>query len=152
MDALACNREDEGDGGDVHSRVLSTLLNEMDGVSSNRGRGVLVVAATNRMHTIDAALLRPGRLEEHILLDMPGIADIEDIMRMHTAKMPLGKDVDLTDLAEVLFELEANGAIVEGICREACLLTIRNIVKPFDINDLVVPKSSFEEAICRWKR
>ena len=61
------NREDDDEGSnDVHSRLLSTLLNEMDGVNSNKATtDLLIVGTTNRITAIDAALLRPGRFEEH---------------------------------------------------------------------------------------
>lgn len=126
IDALACNREDVGDSTNVQSRILSTLLNEMDGVSSQSGRGgVLVVAATNRLEAIDSALLRPGRLERHIELLLPTASDIEEILRIHLAKVRLGKGVIPSDLAVRLGKIGASGADVEGVCTGACLYAIR---------------------------
>jgi len=126
IDALASNRSDEGDSTNVHSRILSTLLNEMDGVSSSSGRGgVLVVATTNRLHAIDAALLRPGRLEEHIELRKPAVADIKAIFALRLAKASCASNVDTNALAVQLQERGASGADVEGICTAACLHAIR---------------------------
>ena len=103
LDALATNRSsDDGYGGDttgVMSRLLSTFLNELDGVSTastaatttasntstasslSSNLGVLVVACTNRMESLDAALLRPGRLEEHIQVSPPTVPDVQAILR-----------------------------------------------------------------------
>ena len=163
IDALATNREDDGDGGDggggsdVHSRVLTTLLNEMDGVSSaatNRRESILVVAATNRLSAIDAALLRPGRLEQHFLLDKPVVKDLVEILGTHLMEASLKDDVDLMELAVMLHELEATGAVVKGICREACI----NAIGRFDVDSDVIEnvaldRDDFDVAIVStWKR
>ncbi|KAL7558673.1 hypothetical protein ACA910_010046 [Epithemia clementina (nom. ined.)] len=89
LDALATNRQqDTDDGGDttgVMARLLSTFLNELDGVttlsSSSNHQAVLVVACTNRMESLDAALLRPGRLEEHIKVPPPAHEDVHAILQ-----------------------------------------------------------------------
>ena len=89
LDAIATNREDD-DGGssDVHSRLLSTLLNEMDGVNSDNSKsGVLIVGTTNRIKAIDAALLHPGRFEEHVHLDVPTLADVEFMLNKFMKKV-----------------------------------------------------------------
>ena len=76
IDAIASNRaSSDGVTADVMSRLLSTLLNEMDGISSSHQSNVVVVACTNRLESLDAALLRPGRLEEHIALTLPSQFD-----------------------------------------------------------------------------
>jgi SpoVK/Ycf46/Vps4 family AAA+-type ATPase len=86
IDAIASNREQEGTESDVSSRILTTLLNEMDGISSTSNTGVLVLACTNRMQDLDAALLRPGRLEEHIELTLPTTEDLREIPRVASFK------------------------------------------------------------------
>ncbi|KAL9180138.1 hypothetical protein ACHAXT_008108 [Thalassiosira profunda] len=114
LDSLATNRE----GGDsdatsgVQSRILTTLLNEMDGITNAGGKqGILVVAATNRLDAIDAALLRPGRLEEHVLLELPDRKGIQDILKIQTAKMPLDVSVDF-------LRAEPKARSIEGqLCR-----------------------------------
>lgn len=110
----------------MHTRVLSTLLNEMDGVVSSAprpqsgsfndgvawgsgygggggggggSRGVLVLAATNRRDALDAALLRPGRLHESVEFGMPGKADREGVLRVHAQRLPLATGVDLERLS-----------------------------------------------------
>lgn len=115
LDAITAKRGGGGDGsggaGGVHMRVLSTLLNEMDGVattssssgSSNNatgGGGVLVLAATNRKDAIDAALLRPGRLHESVEFGMPGKEDREGVLRVHAQRLPLSDGVDLARLSQ----------------------------------------------------
>jgi len=118
LDAITAKRGDGGDAdggaGSVHARVLSTLLNEMDGVASTssgaaagRGRrgetgaggGVLVLAATNRRDALDAALLRPGRLHESVELGVPGREDREGVLRVHAGRLPLAAGVDLARLS-----------------------------------------------------
>ena len=127
IDAIASNRnDDDGDSTNVQSRILSTLLNEMDGVSSQANRGgVLVLATTNRLSAIDSALLRPGRLEEHIELGLPSALDIEEILGLHLAKIRVHERVDVSDLAQRLESVAASGADVEGLCTGACLHAIR---------------------------
>ncbi len=126
IDAIASNRnDDDGDSTNVQSRILSTLLNEMDGVSSQANRGgVLVLATTNRLSAIDSALLRPGRLEEHIELGLPSALDIEEILGLNLAKIRV-HGVDVSDLARRLESVAASGADVEGLCTGACLHAIR---------------------------
>ncbi|CAN0192369.1 unnamed protein product, partial [Scytosiphon promiscuus] len=108
LDAITAKRGDgtgDGDGGgeagSVHARVLSTLLNEMDGVaSSGGGGGVLVLAATNRRGALDAALLRPGRLHESVELGVPGREDREGVLRVHAGRLPLAPGTDLLRLSQ----------------------------------------------------
>lgn len=125
IDALASNRESDY-GSDVHSRILSTLLNEMDGVSSDeKNREVLVISATNRLDAIDSALLRPGRLQEHFQIPYPNVDDCRDILTFYTHKMPLESSLSLDELAERLSKIKASGADIQRICRDACLSAIR---------------------------
>lgn len=116
LDAITAKRGDgEGGAAGVHARVLSTLLNEMDGISGSmprsgsrtgdpRSRGeergsVLVLAATNRRDALDAALLRPGRLHESVELGMPSREDREGVLRVHASRLPLSGGVDLERLS-----------------------------------------------------
>jgi len=120
LDALAPRR---GAGGDSHvtERVVSQLLAEMDGIEELKG--VVVLAATNRMDIVDPALLRPGRFE--VLMELP-VPDREArlaIFQVHTRGKPLGPDVDLGELAERTEGLV--GADIEGLCRQAAMLAIR---------------------------
>mmetsp|Transcript_29707 Transcript_29707/g.62549 ORF Transcript_29707/g.62549 Transcript_29707/m.62549 type:complete len:892 (+) Transcript_29707:63-2738(+) len=155
LDALATNRE----GGDsdttsgVQSRILTTLLNEMDGITNAGGKqGVLVVAATNRLNAIDAALLRPGRLEEHVFLSHPKSPCIQDILRIQTAKMPLHDSVDFAKLGNRLQAAQASCAEIEGICRDACLIAMRRCSLDGVIGDLSVVGSDFDQAFRRIKK
>ena len=154
LDSLATNRE----GGDsdatsgVQSRILTTLLNEMDVITNAGGKqGILVVAATNRLDAIDAALLRPGRLEEHVLLPHPRSAYVRDILKIQTAKMPLDVSVDFTELSQRLEASRASCAEVEGICRDACLIAMRRCSENEDLENLSVTHSDLEQAFRRIK-
>mmetsp|Transcript_26242 Transcript_26242/g.72047 ORF Transcript_26242/g.72047 Transcript_26242/m.72047 type:complete len:954 (-) Transcript_26242:2786-5647(-) len=127
IDAIACNRE-EDDNNDVSSRILSTLLNEMDGVSSAIQKSrVLVIACTNRIRSMDSALLRPGRLQEHFHMGNPDVSDLEEILKLRMERIPKAKCLDLKHLALALFESGATGADVGGLCREATFIAMRRV-------------------------
>jgi SpoVK/Ycf46/Vps4 family AAA+-type ATPase len=125
IDAIASNRATDGETSDVMARLLSTLLNEMDGVSSGRQANVVVVACTNRLDTLDAALLRPGRLEEHVLLQEPTARDADHILRLNLAKARLEDNVDLERVGTQLVSTGASCADVEGISRAAVMVALR---------------------------
>ncbi|GAX28249.1 hypothetical protein FisN_27Hh101 [Fistulifera solaris] len=122
IDAIASNRAKDGDEVNVMSRLLSTLLNELDGVSSQSGQ-MLIVACTNRLDSLDAALLRPGRLEEHILLDHPSSSDINAILQTSLLRIPCDDEVNTQQLAEQLQGWTS--ARVAGVARDAILSWIR---------------------------
>jgi SpoVK/Ycf46/Vps4 family AAA+-type ATPase len=154
LDALAANREGgESDAtSGVQSRILTTLLNEMDGITTAGGdQDVLIVAATNRLDSIDAALLRPGRLEEHILLSHPKSTSIHEILMIHTAKMPVDESVDLVLFSRMLKESMTSCAEIEGICRDACLIAIRRCSDNGKLDNLSVSTLDFNEAFNRIK-
>lgn len=124
----------------------------MDGVSNIGGsNSVLVVGTTNRINAIDAALLRPGRFEKHVLIQKPSVFDIKDILKNFLSKVPLSDNVDLVDLSELLHELGANGADVRGVCTESCLLAIRDVDAITNLDDMFVKMEDFNQAICLWK-
>lgn len=155
IDAIACNREDDGSSVDVASRILTTFLNEMDGISSggSANGGVLVVACTNRIETLDAALLRPGRLDEHVLLPMPTLSDVEEMLKLHLAKVPLSEDVDIAEIADLMVELNGSGADVEGACRSACSRAIREAAYTHQAtSEIAVSNSEFLSAIREWRK
>lgn len=153
LDSLATNREEEdGGAGDVHSRILSTLLNEMDGISSNRKKwDVLVVAATNRLDFIDAALLRPGRLDEHVHLPKPSATDCTEIFKAFTNSLPLGADVDVELIGSLLWDLKVTGAQIEGICRGACLLALRKHRDEGDDHNIEVSLADFKSILAEFE-
>ncbi|KAJ2796237.1 hypothetical protein H4R20_005596 [Coemansia guatemalensis] len=108
----------------VQERILSTLLNEMDGVES--ADGVLVVGATNRIDMIDAALLRPGRFDHVVYVPPPDYNARKEILHINGRKMPLGSDVDIDDLASRTEGF--SGADMANIAREAALLALRHSI------------------------
>ncbi|ETW06643.1 hypothetical protein, variant [Aphanomyces invadans] len=132
IDAIVTKREFEqgGRGGSgMELRVLSTLLNEMDGVEA--ADGLLVIGATNRPDMIDAALLRPGRFDRVVYVPLPDESDRHKILQIHTKHAALAKDVDLMWLAH-----EADmfsGAELENVCREAALLALRDNIMATEI-------------------
>ena len=125
IDALA-PRRGGGGGGQVAERVVAQLLTELDGIEDLKG--VVVLAATNRMDRLDPALLRPGRLEFHIALPAPDAASRRAILQVHMKRMPLAKDVKIDALVKRTEGLV--GADLEGLCRQAALFAIREIVEP----------------------
>src|SRR3989338_1073041 len=113
----------------VTERVVNTLLSEMDGLEELND--VIVLAATNRPDMIDAALLRPGRFDRLLFVDIPSKEERLDILKIHSRNMPLAKDIDLSKLAE---KLEGyTGADLEAVCREAGLLALRNDIKSKEV-------------------
>eukprot|EP00644_Phytophthora_capsici_P004707 jgi/Phyca11/565983/estExt2_Genewise1.C_PHYCAscaffold_190540 len=126
IDVMVAKREFDGSGSgeggtSTAMRVLSTMLNEMDGVES--AEGLLVIGATNRPACIDAALMRPGRFDRILFVDLPAEPDRVDILRIHSRPMQLNDDVDLTALASRTPFF--SGAELENLCREAALLALR---------------------------
>ena len=110
--------------------------------------------ATNRLDAIDAALLRPGRLEEHVLLSYPTAESIKEILQLQTSKMPLDDAIDFEELSATLSAATCSCAEVEGICRDACLIAMRRSSKEglSSISELYVTRPDFEEAFKRIKR
>jgi len=152
LDSLAANREvgDADSASGVHARILTTLLNEMDGITHTGDPGrILVVAATNRLEAIDAALLRPGRLEEHIFLPRPTSSSILDILKIQTAKMPLAESVNLMQLSDTFEANNASGAEIEGVCRDACLIAMRRYSEKVELEHMLVLVSDFDKAMRR---
>jgi len=124
IDAIASHR---GQGNEVTERVVSQLLAELDGITENPN--LLVLAATNRRGMIDDALLRPGRLEQHVEVPNPDAAAREEILRVHTEGKPLSDDVSVTTLAD---DTEGfSGAELEAVVREASMLAIRETAAQF---------------------
>ncbi|MBX0303466.1 CDC48 family AAA ATPase [Haloarcula salinisoli] len=120
IDAIASHR---GQGNEVTERVVSQLLAELDGITENPN--LVVLAATNRRDMIDDALLRPGRLEQHVEVPNPDAAAREEILAVHTRGKPLGEDVSVAELAA---ELSGHsGAELEAVVREASMLAIREM-------------------------
>tara|TARA_B100000029_G_scaffold322194_1_gene314581 strand:- start:6119 stop:8344 length:2226 start_codon:yes stop_codon:yes gene_type:complete len=130
-------RASDGAGSDVMNRVVNQLLSSMDGVESMEG--VIVVAATNRPEMIDPALLRSGRFERVLHIPPPDLKSIQEILKIHTESMPLGK-FKLDDIASQM--INYTGADVEAVCREAALIAMRAERK-------TVSKKHFEQAIER---
>jgi len=124
IDALA-PRRGAGDSSHVSERVVSQLLSEMDGIEELRG--VVVVAATNRLDIVDPALLRPGRFEMLVELPMPDREARLAILQVHTRAKPLAPDVNLEELASCTEGL--TGADIEGLCRQAAMLAIREFLE-----------------------
>jgi transitional endoplasmic reticulum ATPase len=124
IDALAPTR---GGGGDSHvaERVVSQLLTEMDGIEELHG--VMVLAATNRPDIVDPALRRPGRFDLLVELPRPDEATRTQIVQVHTRRKPLAEDVALEQL--VAATQGAVGADIEGVCRQAALLAIREFLE-----------------------
>ena len=148
IDAIASNRDNTGTENDVSSRILSTFLNELDGVSSDGSSGVLVVACTNRVQDLDTALLRPGRIEEHVPLARPDQNDTHQILQLSLAKVPKADDIHLSDITSLLFELNATGADIDGVCRDACSHAIHTAS---DFHDFKLTNDHIDTAMKRWK-
>ncbi len=124
-----------GGGHDEREQTLNQLLVEMDGFESNEG--VILIAATNRPDVLDPALLRPGRFDREVVVSLPDIKGREGIIKVHTRKIPLGKDVDLSILARGTPGF--SGAQLANLVNEAALIAARFSRKS-------VAMADFEEA------
>ncbi len=111
-----------GGGHDEREQTLNQLLVEMDGFESNEG--VILMAATNRADVLDPALLRPGRFDRQVMVDMPDIKGREGILRVHMKKTPLASDVDTMILAKGTPGF--SGADLENLVNEAALLAAKS--------------------------
>jgi cell division protease FtsH len=111
-----------GGGHDEREQTLNALLVEMDGFESNEG--VILIAATNRPDVLDPALLRPGRFDRRVVVPLPDVGGREGILKVHTKKIPLSEDVDISVLARG--SPGFSGADLANLVNEAALLAARH--------------------------
>ena len=156
IDALTPVRGAGGGDSHVTERIISQLLTELDGIEELKG--VVVLAATNRSDIIDPALLRAGRFDIQLELPAPDEKARRDILGIHTRGKPLASDVDLNRLAVATDGVV--GSDIEGICRRASMLAIREFVSghpsssvsPEDVVTFKVAAKHFEQAIGKISR
>ncbi|GLB45448.1 putative AAA domain (dynein-related subfamily) [Lyophyllum shimeji] len=142
IDALATSRTD-GDTSAAHEGVLTSLLNEMDGVQELVG--VTVLAATNRPEIIDSALMRPGRLDRILYVGPPDEAARVEILKIRMRSMTVEPNTDVAELARLTDG--CSGAEITALCQEAAILTMQQ-----DINAPYVPQDAFFNAAKAIKR
>ncbi len=106
-----------------YDQTLNQLLTEMDGIQSNESPKILIMAATNRKDMLDSALLRPGRFDRHITVDLPDKKARMKILELHTAKKPIAEDVDLEQIAGEAYGF--SGAQLESVTNEAAIYALR---------------------------
>lgn len=143
-------RRGEGSDSHVTERVIGQFLTEMDGIEELKG--VLVLAATNRMDQIDPALLRAGRFDYLIEIPIPDEETRLKIFQVHTKDKPLEKGIDFKKFAQ---ETEGmTGADIELICKKAALMTVRNAISKQGASskELVITASDFNHAIEEVKK
>jgi cell division protease FtsH len=123
IDALGKKRDGGVDGGsnDERDQTLNALLSEMSGFHDNQG--IVVIAATNRLDTLDEALLRPGRFDRHIEIELPDIKSRLRILELHAKNKPLDKNVDLKKVAQQTVYF--SGAKLENLLNEAAIIAAR---------------------------
>ncbi len=110
-----------GGGHDEREQTLNQLLSELDGFEQNEE--VIVIAATNRPDVLDPALLRPGRFDRHVVIDMPGMKDRKAILEVHVREKILSEHIDLEEIARGTPGM--SGADLENLANEAALIAIR---------------------------
>lgn len=113
----------EGNQQREYDQTLNQLLTEMDGIIPNEKPRILVIAATNRKDMLDPALLRPGRFDRHITVDLPDKKARTHILTIHTANKPLADDVSLEKIAQETFGF--SGAQLESVANEAAIYAMR---------------------------
>jgi len=121
-----------GGGHDEREQTLNQILSEMDGFDTNTN--VIVIAATNRPDILDPALLRPGRFDRHIVIDLPDINGRKAILEVHTKGKPLAKEVDLGIVAKETPGF--SGADLANLANEAALLGARRDLKEITLKEL----------------
>eukprot|EP00612_Vaucheria_litorea_P003172 CAMPEP_0171464914 /NCGR_PEP_ID=MMETSP0945-20130129/8100_1 /TAXON_ID=109269 /ORGANISM="Vaucheria litorea, Strain CCMP2940" /LENGTH=134 /DNA_ID=CAMNT_0011992213 /DNA_START=453 /DNA_END=854 /DNA_ORIENTATION=- len=127
-------------------RVLSTLLTGMDGAlgTSEESKKVIIIAATNNIHQLDPAILRPGRLETHIYMGDKKTAERGEIFCKKLQKLPLENDVDVHALSECLANDSEGLSVAEivGVCEQAAMIALRE-----DLSACKMKKIHFEKAM-----
>lgn len=121
-----------GGGNDEREQTLNSLLVEMDGFDTQEG--VIIIAATNRPDVLDSALLRPGRFDRQVYIDLPDIIGREQVLRVHARKISLSDNVDLGLIARGTPGL--SGAELANLLNEAALLAARRNKKKVDMVDI----------------
>jgi transitional endoplasmic reticulum ATPase len=134
IDALLPHRG--SDSSSVGDRVIAQFLAEMDGVEELRG--VLVMAATNRLDLIDPAVLRPGRFDLVVKLPMPDLAARQEIFHVHLRGKPLTQDIDCAELARRTDG--ASAADIAGACTRAALAAVRRVITAQGQTLLITPE------------
>jgi cell division protease FtsH len=121
-----------GGGHDEREQTLNQLLVEMDGFDPHVG--IIIIAATNRPDVLDPALLRPGRFDRQIVVDMPNSTEREEILRIHAKNKPMTPEVNLTIIARRTAGF--TGADLENLLNEAAILATRRNKQNIDMNDI----------------
>ena len=123
-----------GGGNDEREQTLNSLLVEMDGFDGHEG--VIIIAATNRPDVLDTALLRPGRFDRQVVIDLPDLEGRDAILQVHAKKIKLSETVDLTKLARATAGF--SGADLANLLNEGALIAARRrkkMVEPIDLDD-----------------
>ena len=137
IDTIGKKRDNAGYGGnDEREQTLNQLLTEMDGFDASKG--VVILAATNRPDSLDPALLRPGRFDRHIPVELPDLKGREEILKVHAKKVRLGDDIDFNAIARAASG--ASGAELANMVNEAALRAVRE-------NRKYVTQADLEESI-----
>ena len=121
-----------GGGHDEREQTLNQLLVEMDGFGVNEG--IIMMAATNRPDILDPAILRAGRFDRQVVVDVPDVMGREEILKVHSRKKPLADDVDLKKIAKVT--IGYTGADLENLMNEAAIFAARRNKKQIDSEDI----------------
>lgn len=146
IDTIGKKRDGSGFGGnDEREQTLNQLLNEMDGFDGHRG--VIILAATNRPESLDPALLRPGRFDRRIPVELPDLKGREAILRVHAKNIRIGDNVDFAIIARST--PGASGAELANIVNEAALRAVRLGKNKADQSDL---EESVEVVIAGYQR
>ena len=122
IDAIGKKRDGQMGGNDEREQTLNQLLTEMDGFEGNNG--VMILAATNRPESLDPALLRPGRFDRRVPVELPDLKGREEILKVHAKKIKLADNVDFTKIARMASGV--SGAELANITNEAALRAVRD--------------------------
>ena len=145
IDTIGKKRDGQIGGNDEREQTLNQLLTEMDGFDGKKG--VVILAATNRPESLDPALLRPGRFDRRIPVELPDLAGREAVLKVHAKKIKLSENIDFNAIARAT--AGASGAELANIINEAALRAVRRGRSSVDQSDL---EESVEVVIAGYQR
>ncbi len=137
IDAVGRRRSISINGGnDEREQTLNQMLVEMDGFNNNQG--IIIIAATNRPDILDPALLRPGRFDRKIIIDLPDLIERKQIIKIHIKKIPLNKDIDINTIAKSTPGF--SGADLSNLINESALLAAKKNLKNISMKEIEISK------------
>ncbi len=136
IDAVGRKRSTNMNNNDEREQTLNQMLVEMDGFKNNQG--IIIIAATNRPDVLDPALLRSGRFDRKVIIDLPDLMERKQIIKIHTKKIPLNKDVNINTIAKSTPGF--SGADLANLINESALLSAKKNLNNISMKEIEISK------------